>query len=289
MTEGFSPQTLPKSRTGRHLQWLAHSSWPRIGVFGLLGYLAIVLLSSSIECMSLWRGLPMVMDSTTKSAAGYGDILYFNFITILTIGYGDFVPVHFGRLISALEALLGAGLFALLISVVTAKILAAPANAVVFSRFAYYCTDDQRFLIIFVNTTRGLLENVDISSYMKLGGDWVVDPPVRTPFIGQSVWTFHMNRIQTSKLASELDKDDVLRCALTGQIGSTTFSAVMQYSTNEILVIPNRDELTAFPGFWNADLASEQVIKMFHYQPDGAPTLASFVATQRSETRPPSG
>lgn len=285
MTEGFSPQTLPKNRTGRHLQWLAHSSWFRIGFIGLLVYLAIVLLSSSIECISLWRGFPMVMDSATKSAAGYQDIPYFNFITILTIGYGDFVPVHFGRVISALEALLGAGLFGLLISVVTAKILAAPINAVVFSRFAYYCTDDQRFLIIFVNTTRGLLENVDISSYMKLGGDWVVDVPIRTPFIGKSVWTFHMNRIQQSRLVSELGKDDVFRCALTGQVGSTMFSAVMQYSTNEILVIPNRDELSAFPGFWDADLGSEDFIKMFHYQPEGAPTLASFVATRRSETR----
>jgi hypothetical protein len=231
----------------------------------------------------------MVMDSTTKSPAVYRDITYFNFITILTIGYGDFVPVHFGRLISALEALLGAALFGLLISVVTAKILAAPANAVVFSRFAYYCTDDQRFLIVFVNTTRSLLENVDISSYMKLGGDWVVDVPIRTPFIGQSVWTFHMNRIQASKLVSELGKDDVFRCALTGQIGSTTFSAAIQYSINEILVIPNRDELTAFPGFWDADLASEDVIRMFHYHPNGAPTLASFVAAQRSETRSPLG
>jgi hypothetical protein len=183
-----------------------------------------------------------------------------------------------------LEALLGAGLFGLFISIVTAKILAAPVNTVVFSRFAYDCTDDQRFLVIFVNTTRSLLENVDISSYMKLGGDWVVDVPVRTPFIGKSVWTFHMNTIAESRLISELGKDDLFRCALTGQIGSTTFSAAMQYSITEILVIPNRDELITFQGFWDADLSSEEVVKMFHYEPEGALTLASFVGTRRSQT-----
>jgi len=286
--EGFASHQLPKRRTGLHLKWLARSSWFGIGVWGLVIYLVIVLLCSSIECLSLWTGSPAVWDTAKNSAAGYSDIVYFNFITILTIGYGDLTPVHFGRWISVLEALFGLGIFGLLISAVTVKILAAPSNTMVFSRFAYYCLDEQRFMIIFVNTTRSLLENVDISSYVKLGGKWVVEVPRRTPFIGLTVWTFHMKAIEERRIVAELADGDVFRCALSGQIGSTTFSATTEYYSEEILVIKNRDELTEFKGFTNANLASDDVVRMFHYQPEGSPSLVSFVSSRRkTEDRSP--
>ena len=63
-------------------------------------------------------------------------------------------------------------------------------------------------------------------------------------------------------------------------------SAAIQYPTDEIVVIPNRDELTAFEGFLETDLASEKVARMFRYRPNGAPTLASFVSARRLEPKP---
>jgi hypothetical protein len=283
MVDDFASRDLPKHRTGLHLQWLARSSWLRIAAYGLALYVAIVLLSVAIETISLWRGCPLVVGSRGNSA-GFWDLLYFNFITILTIGYGEFSPIHFGRFVSACEALLGTGLFGLMISVVTAKMIAAPSNTVVFSQFAYYCRDREGFLVVFVNTTRGLLMNVDISSYFKLGGDWQVRAPIRTPFIGRSVWTFFMDRVPEGDLVARLADGDIFRCGLSGQVGGTTFSAAIQYPTDEILVIPNRDELTAFEGFLETDLASEKVARMFHYRPNGAPTLASFVSARRAGT-----
>jgi hypothetical protein len=69
-------------------------------------------------------------------------------------------------------------------------------------------------------------------------------------------------------------------------LGDTIFSAAIQFPANEILAIANRGELTAFEGFSEADLASEKVApRMFHCQPGGAATLASFVSARRSENR----
>lgn len=136
-----------------------------------------------------------------------------------------------------------------MISVVTAKMMGAPSNTVVFSKFGYYCRDREGFLIVFINTTRSLLVNTDISSYFKLGGDWQVRAPIRTPFIGRSVWTFFMDKIPESELVARPKDGDIFRCALSGQVGGTTFSAAIQYPADKILVIPNRDELTAFEGF----------------------------------------
>jgi hypothetical protein len=276
----FASRVLPKHRIG--LRWLSDCKWWQLAACGVGIYVLIVFFSFAVEAISFRHGSPMVVDSQGKPA-GFRDLLYFNFITILTIGYGDFIPIHWGRFISVCEALSGAGMFGLLISVVVAKMMAAPANAVVFSKLGYYCTDEQRFLIVFVNTTHSILVNVDISSYFKLGGNWTVSRPKRTPFIGRTVWTFFMNRLSEDKLVAEFKDGDVFRCGLTGQVGGASFSVAIEYSADEILVIPNRKELTAFKGFWEADLASEEVARMFHYRPDGALTLAAFVAARRYE------
>jgi hypothetical protein len=42
------------------------------------------------------------------SSKAYGSILYFSFVTLTSVGYGDIVPVHpFARTLSNLEAILG--------------------------------------------------------------------------------------------------------------------------------------------------------------------------------------
>jgi hypothetical protein len=91
-----------------------------------------------------------------------------------------------------------------------------------------------------------------------------------------------MDKVPEGDLVARLADGDIFRCGLSGQVGGTTFSAAIQYPTDEILVIPNRDELTAFEGFLETDLASEKVARMFHYRPNGAPTLASFVSARRA-------
>jgi hypothetical protein len=280
MSNDFGSSELPRKRLGWHVHWLAHSSWARILICGLMLYGVTVLFFSCIEAISLHFNHHLVEDSQGASA-GFWDILYFNFVTILTIGYGEFTPVNLGRILSMIEALFGIGFFGLIVAVVTAKLLAPPRDTVVFSRFAYYCLEDQRFLLIFVNTTKDLLINVEMSSYFKLGGDWVVRPSIRSPFVGQSVQTFFLDKVPLEDLIRLLQPTDVFRLSISGRVGDVFFATPIEYSANEILVLPNRKVLTEYPGFRNPNFSSSEMAQMFHYRPDDAPSLDCYIAGVR--------
>jgi hypothetical protein len=98
-------------------------------------YVGLVTLVSLVEIIAL-----ICFDQNwVKGANGWWDILYFNFMIILTVGYGDFAPLGFGKVLSSLEALAGVGLFAGGVSLLTIKALRPSAHTIVFSKYAYYC------------------------------------------------------------------------------------------------------------------------------------------------------
>lgn len=182
---------------------------------------------------------------------------------------------------------MGTGIMTVTLSALIAKFLSPPKDAIVFSRYAYYCYEPQKFLVIYLNTTRNRIVNADQSSYFKLAGNWTVTPSDRSPLITRAVQTFHVARVPKKVLVARLDIDrpdetrDLLRFGISGQLGGSSFSAGIEYNANDILVIPNRDELTAFPGFWQPNLKDEKFLRMFHYRPDNAPTLVEYVRAQR--------
>lgn len=274
---------LPPRRIGLRVEWLG--SWPMwlIGVAGLTLYVLVVSTVSGVEWWFSEAGNTWVK-ATDGTIVGWWDLVYFNFISILTIGYGDYSPNGGGaRLITLLEAVLGAGIFGMTLAAVTAKFLSPPTNAVVFSRHAYYCEEDEKFLVIYVNTTRSRLVNAEISSYFKLGGDWRVRPPVRSPFVTRAVQTFFTDLVRKGDLVSLLnDASDAFRFGISGQLGASSLSAAIEYRAVDIIVIPNRDHLTAYPGFWDPDFRSTEFQKMFHYRPADARTLLEYVSTTRS-------
>jgi hypothetical protein len=273
---------LPRERTGTIVRWLAEATVARVSWLGLTVYLAVVLIFSAIEIIALYYGIPLVVyqqGDMTKAADGWL-ILYFNFVTILTIGYGDFTPAGMGKVLAISEAIVGTGVLGVTIAALTAKFLSPPRNSIVFSKYGYYCIDEQRFLIIFVNTTKNLLVNVEMSSYFKLGGDWGVRNSIRSPFVTQAVQTFFLDCVPIGDLVKNLTDGDVFRFAIECRIGDTAFSIAIQYSPEEIIVLPDRKELIAYPGFWNFDFRSEEFSRMFHYRPDGAPTLVEYLGTR---------
>jgi len=68
-----------------------------------------------------------------------------------------------------------------------------------------------------------------------------------------------MCRQITTKCSMESPGGQSVGWACPYRLGGTIFSAAIQFPADEILAIPNRDELTAFEGFLEADLASEKV------------------------------
>lgn len=280
MSNLFAAQELPRKRTGRALAWLNQQGIWKFILIGIILYLFVVLLISGIEYFFHIAGHDLVFNNNSP-VDDFCDILYFNFITILTVGYGDFHPKSYGKFLSVIEAFVGVGLFSVLVAIVTVKSLLPPRDTIVFSRYAYYCTEPKRFLIIFVNTSNTNLGNAEISSYFKLGGDWGVRPSVTSPFITQAVQTFHIDQEDLQTIIAELKDGDCLRVGITGGIGFTSFSTSIQYHADKILVIQNRDELTAYDGFWKPDFTSPEFQKMFHYKPANALTLEAYVKAER--------
>ncbi len=275
---------LPRKRTGLRIRWLA--SWPMwlIAVVGLALYVLVVAAISGIEWYFSGPDHTWVK-ATDCSAVGLWDIVYFNFISIMTIGYGDYSPDGNGaRFITVLEAIFGTGILGITLAALTAKFLSPPRNAVVFSRYAYYCTEDEKFLVIYMNTTRSRLVNAEISSYFKLGGDWRVRPSFRSPFITLMVQTFFTDLVPEGELVSLLNESsDVFRFGISGQLGATTVSVAIEYKPTDIVVLPNRDILTAYSGFWNVDFHSVEFLNMFHYRPVNARTLSEHVNNLRKQ------
>jgi hypothetical protein len=281
MPNSFAAQELPRKRTGGTLTWLDQQSVGSIALIGVLLYLFVVLSVSLIEFAFHTAGHDLVISDRGLGVDKFPDILYFNLITILTVGYGDFHPISYGKLFSVIEALVGVGLFSGLVAVITVKALLPPQNTIVFSKYAYYCTEPDRFLIIFVNTSNTNLANAEISCYFKLGGDWGVRPSITSPFITQSVQTFYIEQVDREEIISKLRDGDSLRVGIAGGLGFTSFSTSIQYHADKILVIPNRDELIAYDGFWKPDFASSSFKRMFHYQPEKALTLVAYVEAAR--------
>jgi hypothetical protein len=279
MKKERASQILPRRRVFSFVEIVSRSSVWELLCAGMLVYILPVVGCSLIEAIFLWTGHPIVF--TKENPATFWDLLYFNFVTILTIGYGDFCPVGVGRFFSVVEGIVGVGLFGILVAAVTTKLLSPGNNSVVFSCYGYYCTDQERFLLIFVNTTNTNIVNVDMTSYFKLGGDWGVRPPIRTPFITSSVQTFFLDEEKLENIVESLRDGDVFRFGLSGQLGLSTYSVAVQYQAHEIIVIQNREALTQYPGFHSPDFNSVDISKMFHYRPPGSLTLSEYVDRKR--------
>jgi hypothetical protein len=277
---------LPRSRTGRRVELLAAMPMWLIGAIGLTLYIAVVGAVSSVEWYLSGPGVAWVK-ADNGSTASWGDIVYFNFISILTIGYGDYSPNGSGaRLIAIFEAFLGTGILGITLAALTAKFLSPPNDAVVFSQYAYYCTEDEKLLVIFLNTTQSRLVNAEISSYFKLGGDWTVRPSVRSPFVTRAVQTFFTDSVLSKNLTKSLSQaSDSFRFGISGQLGAASFSTAIEYKPTDIIVIPNRRALTSYAGFWDPDFQSREFQEMFHFRPYGAQTLMEYIEELRQRTQ----
>jgi hypothetical protein len=296
--EDLSQCELPKKRTGAVVRWIADTSICEILLWGLIAYIVPVVVVSGIESLAPCSAETAWVKAGAVGETGFWNLVYFNFITMLTVGYGDYAPHGYGaRFLSVAEALWGTGVLTVSLSALIAKFLSPPKKAIVFSRYAYYCIDEERFMVVYLNTTQKRIVNADQSAYFKLKRDWRVTPPVRSPLITQSVQTFYTVGVSKDDIVAELNIDDLndptdrLRFGISGLIGSASFSVAIEYGPGEIVVIPNRSDLTAYEGFWGVQedarkwLSDDNFRRMFHFRPDGASTLVEYVKTNRQETK----
>jgi hypothetical protein len=283
MDNDFAPSDLPLQRTNGFINWLNKKSVGYLAGIYLLSFAITVFIFSSIEYAAAINGSFLVYCKDVQ-VTDYFNLLYFNCITMLTVGYGDMTPDGWGKIISVIEAFLGVATSASLFAIIIAKLLMPTKNSIVFSKYAYYCTKNKRFLVIFLNTSRLNLVNVSLSSYFKLGGDWLVKNAIVSPFITKSVQTFYLDKCLIKDIKEKLREGDALRVGIEGGIGFTKFSTAVEYPASHILVIEDREELISYSGFHNPDLNSQEFKKMFHYHPK-ALTMKEYVQEIRSRKK----
>jgi hypothetical protein len=265
---------IPRSRKITLVEYFGKASFSRLVLMGISIYIFFVALFSGIEFF-----IQSYATYFGKAASGFWELMYFNFITILTVGYGDYSPKGVFRPLSILEAFIGVGIYSFFVAVLTVKSLLPKKHAVVFSKYAYYCLDKEKFLIIFLNTSTENLSNAEICSYFKLNEDWAVTPSVRAPFITKSVQTFFVGDcVSPAELKTKLHRYDCLRVGISGGLGMSTYLTSIEYGLKEIIVIPGKNVLTNYKGFWDVDgnLNSEEFNKFFHYAPKQRETLGDW-------------
>ena len=269
--ENSDQHILPRQRSKSLIEILYKISTVKLILFGLLAYLIIAGLFSFVEF--LWQN--DVNHICKNSKSNYWEFLYFNFTTILTIGYGDYLPTGSFRVLSIFEAIIGLGIFSLVISFLTIKSLLPPKNTIVFSEYGYYSQKEEKFMIIYLSTANDFLINVETCSYIKFGGDWKVTQAVKAPFITKSVQTFFLDEIKLSVLKDNMTDYDCLRIGISGNIGVGNYATSIEYAFKKIIVIEDRSALSNYQGFWNVDqnIATEEFHKYFHYNPPTSKTL----------------
>lgn len=208
---------------------------------------------------------------------GFWSTLYFSIITTLTMGHGDIVPWGLGRILAASEALFGIGIFGIWVGIVVLKLTLPAKDSIVFSKYCYYVEDKGDFVVVFINTNRQPMVNAAMSSILKTGRNFVVRSAYTSPYIGDSAWTFAVDRLQKNTIPRlQLWPDDGLKFCISGSYGFANFAASIKYSFNDVLVIPTREPLTSNPNLRDPDLSSDAFATAFHYEPINACTFLEY-------------
>ena len=269
---------IPDKRKGiAPVEYLYRVSVLRLILFGILAYVLIACIFSVIE---YFFKSPLTYFKGPPGPLGFRELIYFNFTTILTVGYGDYSPTGYVRILSIIEAFMGVGLYSFFVAVLTIKSFFPKKHSIVFSKYGYYSLEEKKFLIIFLNTAKENIANAEICSYFKLGSDWEVRPSVKTPFITKSVQTFLVtDEFPIEKLREDLHPYDCLRVGISGGIGMSNYSTSVEYGIDEIIVIENRYVLRKYEGFWRVDerLNSVEFKNHFHYRPSGSRNLKEYL------------
>ncbi len=277
---------LPNHHTNRLMTFVQKHDLPALLAYGIAVYCASVILFSVFFAAGIAIGQDILyMDDTPVRLTfpeGVLNILYFNFVTVLTIGYGDLTPRNWGGALAIAEALTGVTIFGLFIAIATLRMLSPKADSIVFSRFAYYVLDKQKFFVIFINTNESVLVNARLSSLLRIGNDWPVWPDIVTPYVGNSAWTFMTDELPIPKIRClEISaRKDVLKFGISGSYGFTQFATAKDYHFDQVIVIPTREPLINNRLLENVPFPTPpEFDKAFHYRPEGAPTFLEYASS----------
>ncbi len=144
-------------RTQRIIGLIAQYSFCTI----ILAFFAIYILTSLFFAILYFAG------GWLDKPSLFGGHFYFSFITQATVGYGDYAPIGFGRVVSCAQVLIGLAWVGLGTSVIVMKLLTPSKDAIIFDSHLAYDPKEDRFRIRYANTLPVELHNVDIEMRLR--------------------------------------------------------------------------------------------------------------------------
>src|SRR5689334_7742833 len=109
---------LPSKRRVTLVEYLGRTSVSNLVWFGILLYIFFVTFFSGIEYL-----LQNPYSFKDEPTLDFWDLMYFNFVTILTVGYGDYSPKGYFRILAVIEAFIGVGVYSFFVAILTIKSL----------------------------------------------------------------------------------------------------------------------------------------------------------------------
>src|ERR1017187_3759128 len=131
----------PLSRTNSLRQLISDTP---LSVF-IVASLAVYFGLAFSFALTYWAATVLWHVDLLRPAQPLLGALYFSFVTQLTVGYGDIVPIGIGRLLAVAQAVVGTGIFGIWISYAVVKILSPSPRTLVFSPKAFYTLDTKEF------------------------------------------------------------------------------------------------------------------------------------------------
>lgn len=107
-----------------------------------------------------------------KSQNGIMDYIYFSFITASTIGYGDCYPTAIGgKILAVIQSIFCAVYIAVMMSILTSKLLWPTKNTIIFSNKILYNPEERYFQVRIINTNSMPIINPEIRIAMTQHGE----------------------------------------------------------------------------------------------------------------------
>jgi hypothetical protein len=269
---------LPRRHADLAVNFIDQTS--RVGlVIRFACFYAVIVLASSLIFWLISLTGATVLTHSSPGRLTFPEIAYFNFETSLTVTYGDYVPVGIGRILAILDAFMCLSWFSVFAGVVVIKLLLLPQNAVTFSRYAYYLKDDERFMVVFLNTLSAQLVNAQFSSFLRIGDHWSVHPGTITPYVGNIVWHYEIDGLSAADIKALRigGARDTLRFGISANYRFATYASAIGYSLEEIFVLDSRTPLMERESLQAVHLPlSEADEQDFHFKPQGAITFVEY-------------
>lgn len=191
------------------------------------------------------------------SAANFFDYVYFAFVTSLSIGYGDLVPVTIaGKILVIVQTSITAIYFALMVSVLSAKMF-YPRDLIRFSQKIIYNPETDMLIVRVINTSRDALVNPNIrisvtehNTGIKSAGMFNIPIDYNFTYLGKYDFSYSFknnyrlfnvmneaNRaIEFNKSADSMQSRFRINISLTGSYGFNQVAMYKKYYAKDIVI-----------------------------------------------------